>query len=203
MARIRACIGDCVYAKVVGTDESRIGLFSIDCGDGTIQIENELGTYRCIKDTAGVIDDVSMENLPLLKRLRELALSFQASGDSEFKQLLDILKRLGIKHEIHWGPTRETWQKVISDAGYHIAALACTVIEIGDEEHLFSTGQADWDKKENGYGPMGVYLLRKNKKTGQIETRQQYDAYDAEGRETSLQGLDALEATYPDYRWQE
>lgn len=85
---------------------------------------------------------------------------------SDFGRLLDTFKALGIDFNINWGPTKAEWQKIILDAGYNLTALACTVVVVGNTEFLFSNGQAIWDKEGNGFGPSGVYLLRRDKATG-------------------------------------
>ena len=33
--------------------------------------------------------------------------------NSEFKQFLDILRRLGIEHTVNYGPTKKDWQRAI------------------------------------------------------------------------------------------
>jgi hypothetical protein len=115
--------------------------------------------------------------------------------DSEFKQFLDTLRRLGISYTINHRPTKEDWQHIISRAGYNVTAFACTVIEIGYQQFLFCNSQLQWDNKDRGYGPAGLFMLCRNKKTKRIINRQRYNPFD--GSLQSGTGLKAARAQYP------
>ena len=91
--------------------------------------------------------------------------------DSEFKQCIDTLKILGIPHIIEWHAEKKDWQRAISLAGYNITALACTIVQVGSEELLFSNGQVEWDENEKGYGPSGLFMLSRNRRTKTIKNR--------------------------------
>lgn len=121
--------------------------------------------------------------------------------DSEFKAFLDTLKRLGIQHMIHWGPTKEEWQGIITDAGYCITALACTTVHVGPQAFLFSNGPLEWDEREIGYGPSGLFMLSRNTETGVVTPRIFY-AVDGHQDDT-LTGLAAIKEEYPQFHWKE
>lgn len=93
------------------------------------------------------------------------------STKSEFYQFTDMLRSQGIDYSINWGPTKKEWQRVINRAGYNVTALACTVVEVGDNQHLFCNGKVIWDKDEKGYGPEGLYMLTRNKRTRRVINR--------------------------------
>ena len=114
-------------------------------------------------------------------------------GPSEFKQFLGALRRLGINHQLNWGPTKESWQDIILRSGFALTALACMVIEVGDQEFLFSNGQPHWDERENGYGPAGVFLLSRNKTTGEVTRRRYFNPRDGvRGEGTGLRAMQRL-----------
>jgi len=118
----------------------------------------------------------------------------EALGESEFKQFLDTLKRLGIEHEINWELMDRTWQKVIEAAGYKISVLGCLSVCVAGVDYVFSKGQAYWDEEENGYGPKGVFMLSRNWKTGKITSRVFFSDF---GFVPGKTGLEALKAEYP------
>ena len=125
----------------------------------------------------------------------------EPSTDSEFKVFLDTLKRLGIQHMINWGPTKEEWQDIITNAGYCITALACTAIHVGSQIFLFSTGQLEWDEREVGHGPSGLFMLSRDTDTGVVTPRV---FYACSGRhDDSLTGLAAIKEEYPQFHWKE
>ena len=115
--------------------------------------------------------------------------------DSEFKQFLDTLRRLGIKHTINHGPTKEDWQHIITRAGYNVTAFACTVIEVGHQQFLFCNSHLQWDNKDQGYGPSGLFMLCRDKRSKRIIHRQRYNPFD--GSLESDTGLKAAQAQYP------
>ena len=115
--------------------------------------------------------------------------------DSEFKQFLDTLRRLGIEHSINHGPTKKDWQRTIINAGYDVTALACTVIEVGFQEFLFCNGQLQWDDKDRGYGPSGLLMLSRDKKTRRVLNRRLYNPNNGSLRPGI--GLRAAQSQYP------
>ncbi len=118
--------------------------------------------------------------------------------DSEFKQFLDILKRLGIKFTINWGPTKESWQKAILEAGYNVTALACTVVEVGDIEFLFCNSKLCWLSGDEGYGPEGLFMMSRDKKTEKVQNRILYEVYDNPNIGTTRpEGFKAAMLKYP------
>ena len=110
--------------------------------------------------------------------------------DSEFKQFLDTLKQLGIEFSINWQPTKQVWQKIIEAAGYNVTALACTVVEIGNTQFLFSNGPLLWEN-EQGRGLNGLFMLTKNKTSNEVRNRTL----------GALKGRHAAIAKYPDQDW--
>lgn len=118
-------------------------------------------------------------------------------SDSEFKQLLDTLKRLGIKFSLNYDPTKKDWQRIILNAGFNITALSCTVVEVGDTEYLFSDGQLVWDSRGKGYGPSGLFMFSRNKKTRRVTQR----VYKTDNSQVLAIGLDAVKRTYSNYEW--
>ncbi len=117
-----------------------------------------------------------------------------SNADSEFRRFIVTLRILGIKYSFNWGPTIEKWQDILTRAGYNITALACNVIEVGDIELLFSSGKAHWTDDGSGHGPRGVFLLSRNKTTGEIQNRVNYKF--ADGELLPETGLSALRQTY-------
>ncbi len=121
--------------------------------------------------------------------------------DSEFKQFIDMFKRLGIKFSINWQPTKQVWQQIIKTAGYSITALACTVVEVGNTKYLFSNGLLCW-AKSGGYGPSGLFMLSKDKTSNEVRNRTFFnDGGDWTSAWTSLEGWGAAVAKYPDQYW--
>jgi len=117
-------------------------------------------------------------------------------GKSEFQQFLETLRLLGITFTINWHPTKDEWQQHVLDAGYNITVLSCTVVEIDSSAFLFANGQADW-RNETGFGPSGVFLLRRDAKTGVVTNRKAINF--GTGESSGITGLAALRLTY-DYR---
>ena len=115
--------------------------------------------------------------------------------DSEFKQFLDTLRNLGIEHSLNHGPTKKDWQRTITKAGYHITALACTVVEVGSQQFLFCNGQLQWDDRDQGFGPRGLFMLCRNKKSRRVLQRQHYNPNDGSLRPGT--GLNAAQSQYP------
>ena len=116
--------------------------------------------------------------------------------DSEFKQFIDTLKRLGIVFSLRYNLTltRDEWQKIIVEAGYNITALACTVVEVGDMEALFSNKPILW-RDEKSCGPDGLFVLSRNKRTNEVQNRVYYD------KGERCEGVAAVMATYPREHW--
>lgn len=117
--------------------------------------------------------------------------------DSEFRQFLDTLKRLGIKFSINWRPTREIWQKIIKTAGYNVTALGCTIVKVGDTEYLFCNGPICWTGGI-GYGPSGLFMLSRGKTTKEVQKRA---LFISDGDWAPLEGWRAAVARYPDLYW--
>ncbi len=121
--------------------------------------------------------------------------------DSEFKRFLDTLKILGIKYSLNHGDrdAKENWQDIILKAGYNLTALACTAVVVGDIEYIFSNGQAHWKTtsvRELGYGPRGLFLLSRNRKTKEVQNRVAYNFMT--NALLKGEGLEAAKITYPD-----
>ena len=114
--------------------------------------------------------------------------------DSEFKQFLDTLRRLGIEHLVNHGLTKKDWQRTITRAGYNVTALACTVIEVGSQQFLFCNGQLEWDSQERGYGPRGLFMLCRDKKSRRTLNRRHFNP---DGPSRPGTGLKAAQAQYP------
>jgi hypothetical protein len=118
--------------------------------------------------------------------------------DSEFKQFIDALRRLGISFEIDYAPAKKRWQKIIFDVGYYVTVLGCLVVRVGDTEHLFSTGAVCWTIKEQAIGPTGLFLLSRNK-AGKVTPRCRFvPSVSLFSTDTNLK---AIMAQYPDYNW--
>lgn len=116
------------------------------------------------------------------------------TNDSEFKRFIDTLRTLGIKFSINHGPTKKKWQRVISEAGFNLTALACTIVEVGEVDYLFSNGQPHWTDDDKGHGPAGVLLLSRNTRSKEIQNRVCYDP--RTGDLLSETGLLALQRQY-------
>lgn len=93
--------------------------------------------------------------------------------NSEYTLFFRTLEMLGIVYEFNFAPSKEDWQKPILDAGYNITSLACTVIIVGDTEYLFCNGPVGWTGDES-VGPAGLFLLSRNKSTGEISPRRRF-----------------------------
>ena len=115
--------------------------------------------------------------------------------NSEFKQFLDILRRLGIEHTVNYGPTKKDWQRAIVRAGYDVTALGCSVIEVGSQQFLFCNGQLQWDDEENGHGPFGLFMLSRDKRTRRTTNRRHYNLNHGSLRPGT--GLKAAQSQYP------
>lgn len=116
--------------------------------------------------------------------------------DSEFKQFLDTLRRLGIEHTINYGPTKKDWQRAIIHAGYNVTTIACTVVEVGSQQLLFCNGQLQWDSQDQGYGPRGLFMLSRDKRTKRVLQRRHYNPNDGSARSRNT-NLNAARAQYP------
>ena len=117
--------------------------------------------------------------------------------DSEFKQFLDTLKRLGIKFSINWRPARQVWQQIIKTARYDVTALSCVVVEVGNTEYLFSNGPLCWTEL-CGYGPSGLFMLSRDKISNKIENR---TLFSDNGHRMPVEGWQAAVAKYPGHYW--
>jgi hypothetical protein len=118
---------------------------------------------------------------------------------TEYREFIETLRRLGIEFSFNYGPTKKNWQNIITRQGFNLTALACHVIIVGDSEHLFSTGQACWTNNDKGYGPEGVHILSRSKKTRKVTPRRYHDH--VTGVATGIRGLEALKAQYPHHEW--
>jgi hypothetical protein len=73
---------------------------------------------------------------------------------SEFRNLLDCLKRLGVSFEINWSAKKEDWQQIIVDAGHNFTAHACCVVEVQQTQFLFMNQ---------------IFILTRDKASGKVE----------------------------------
>ncbi len=116
---------------------------------------------------------------------------------TEFRFFIELLRIIGIKFDINWGPTKEEWQRHIFDSGFSVTALSCTVVSTADTDFLFANGQAHWTARpERGYGPYGALLLSRSKATGKVAKRGYFDSKE-EKFLGSILGLEAVKHSYP------
>ena len=119
---------------------------------------------------------------------------FSESKDSEFKQFLDTLKRLGIEHTILYDLRDGGWQELVKKAGYNVSSSACLSVNVSGIEYIFSKGQAHWIG-EKGYGPEGAFMCSYDLRSDKINNRAFFKRDDQVPGKT---GLEALRASYPD-----
>ena len=111
-----------------------------------------------------------------------------------FKQFLDALKRLGIAHDIKWKPSRVKWQAVILQQGFNITALSCTVVTVGETDFLFANGCAVCFGPDQEYGPTGLFLFSRNRRTNVLQQRVSLGPSGERGDAT---GIAAIVKAYP------
>lgn len=118
---------------------------------------------------------------------------YEMFGESEWRQIVDTTRHLGLPGMFHLGNLdKGPWQARIRECGYNITSLACFFLSIGDEQLVFSSGQAHWIGGQ-GYGPSGVFLFAYNKTTGQIRPR---ELRDSSGHNVLATGVRALAQQY-------
>jgi len=142
-------------------------------------------------------DEMSEQAAETLQKYAVL-LRVQAGEVPEFRHFIETLRGLGIEYSMNWGPTKEVWQEHLTQAGFHLTALACSVVVVGKEEFLFANGQAQWTDDDRGYGPTGAFLLTRNARTGKVTPRRYRLGV---GGEIAGSGFEALKLSYPTVEW--
>lgn len=126
--------------------------------------------------------------------------------DTEWEAWIHAIMWAGIPYS-HWHmlPQEEMWQKLIAEGGYNVTAFACHLVQIGDEQFVFSTGKAVWTVNpddpddQQGHGPNSPLLFVRNAKTGEVRYRTFNPdgpdrRYEADSR--TLTGVKALARQY-------
>jgi hypothetical protein len=119
--------------------------------------------------------------------------------DSEFAELLNALKRLGIPYTTNHNLTKEKWQKIILEQGYNLTAFACSTLTSGNVDWLFANTSVGWTKDEEAVGPGGLLLFGRDTKTDKILKRRVNNRNGDGFRE--VYNLDAIKAEYSHFPW--
>lgn len=130
---------------------------------------------------------------------------------SEWAEMLNTLKRCGVKFHIHWAPAhggedaeqrQEVFKQILKKCGFNITPLATNAIVIGDIYYIYSASKPHWTAYEDdpadmkghkGWGDIKTFLFSWDSKTGEYQARV---LYASDGRAVIAEGLVAIERIY-------
>ena len=118
---------------------------------------------------------------------------------TELAQFINMLRALGIEHSQTPADDSVDWRTILAEHGLELNPATLSLVETNGTQYLFSTGEvcytaSGWGDNTKTPQPHGVFLLTRNKQSGEISARTCYSCPDGEC--LPMRGAEALAHCY-------